>query len=230
MSTRRRMAEGATEVERGSKGAAAALLTLQYWLSPAFPVGAFAYSHGLERAVAAGWVHDRESLKAWLDALLLCGSFRADALLFAAAFRAHSVGDEQELAEIAELAEALAPSQERHLETMAQGRAFAAATGGLERPWPVAIGTAAADLDIGLVTAVASFLQAAIVNLCSAAQRSVPIGQKDALAVVTALREGVLETAAWAAAADLAELGSATFFSDIASMQHEVQETRLFRS
>ncbi|MDQ0324402.1 urease accessory protein [Rhodopseudomonas julia] len=224
------MAEGAAEVEAGSKNAAAALVTLQYWLSPAFPVGAYAYSHGLERAVAAGWVNDRQSLETWLKALLRCGSFRADAVLFAAAFRARKAGNATELAEIAELAEALAPSRERHLETMAQGRAFAEATGDTARPWPVAVGAAAADLDIELVTAVASFLQAAIVNLCSVAQRSVPIGQTDALAVVTALREAFLETAAWAAAANLAELGSATFFSDIASMQHEVQETRLFRS
>jgi len=208
----------------------AALLKLQHWLSPAFPVGAFAYSHGLERAVAAGWVKDRESLEGWLGTLLAAGSFKSEAVLFAAAWRAASAADDAALTEIAELAEALAPSAERRLETMAQGEAFALALGGEPLPWPVAVGSAAAGEGLCLKVALSAFLQAAVVNLASAAQRTVPIGQKDALAVVEALRPDILVLAEWAESASLDDLGSASLLSDIASMQHEAQETRLFRS
>src|SRR5271154_1610726 len=63
-----------------------AMLPLLIWLSPAFPVGAFAYSHGLEWAVEAGDVVDARSLEAWLVDLLGFGAPRSDAILFAAAF------------------------------------------------------------------------------------------------------------------------------------------------
>ncbi|MBZ8134038.1 urease accessory protein UreF [Afifella sp. IM 167] len=208
----------------------AALLKLQHWLSPAFPVGAFAYSHGLERAVAAGWVKDRKSLRQWLASLVTAGSLKSEAVLFAAAWKAAAARDDALLAEIAELAEALAPSAERRLETMAQGEAFAAALGTPPRPWPVAVAGAAAGEGLALKVALAAFLQAGVVNLASAAQRTIPIGQKDALAVVDALRPDILAIAQWAEGSGLDDLGSASLLSDIASMQHEAQETRLFRS
>jgi urease accessory protein len=109
-----------------------ALLRLMNWLSPAFPVGGFAYSHGLERAVHDGLVSDRAELQAWLAALLEIGSGWNDAVLFAEAWRrARDGGD---LVDLAELAEALAGSGERHAETMLQGAAFLAAAAGWPNP------------------------------------------------------------------------------------------------
>ena len=64
------------------------MLPLLIWLSPAFPVGAYAYSHGLEWAVEAGDVVDAASLEVWLVDLLAFGAPRSDAILFVAAFRA----------------------------------------------------------------------------------------------------------------------------------------------
>ena len=105
----------------------AALMPLMLWLSPAFPVGSFAYSHGLEWAVEAGDIFDARSLGGWPVDLLTFGSPRADAILFASAFRAAEASDWPALLETNDLAVALAASAERRLETTAQGAAFVTA-------------------------------------------------------------------------------------------------------
>ena len=81
----------ATIMDMGPAEPDRALLPLMLWLSPAFPVGSFAYSHGLEWAVEAGDIFDARSLGGWLVDLLTFGAPRADAILFAAAFRAAEV-------------------------------------------------------------------------------------------------------------------------------------------
>lgn len=205
------------------------LLTLSQWLSPAFPVGAFTYSHGLEAAFHAGWLTDADSLRAWLVDLLTAGSARTDALLLAAAFR----GDP---AEVDEIARAFAASAERLRETDEQGRAFCDVLG---RVWgaelagltyPVALGATVAreGLDLGL--ALDLYLQSFLINLTQAAQRLAPIGQSAAQAVIRDLAPLVAATAAEVADGDLSRLASAAFLSDIAAMRHETQASRIFRS
>ena len=127
----------------------AAFLRLLSWLSPAFPVGAFAYSHGLERAIHDGLIADRKSLVDWLSALIRHGSAWNDAVLLAEAWRAAGSGGG--CADVAELAEAMAGSRERHMETTLQGAAFAEAVeawtgaqGVPPAPYPGAVGAAAA--------------------------------------------------------------------------------------
>jgi urease accessory protein len=215
-----------------------ALLRLMTWLSPAFPVGGFAYSHGLERAVHDGLVSDRAELQAWLAALLEIGSGWNDAVLFAEAWRrARDGGD---LVDLAELAEALAGSGERHAETMLQGAAFLAAAAGwpnpvllvLPTPCPycVAVGAVSGCHEIPLEDALAAWLQAFSSNLVQAAIRLGVTGQDGATRTVAALEPLVLETASRAAGSTLDNLGSATFMSDVVAMKHETQYSRLFRS
>ena len=103
------------------------LLPLLLWLSPGFPVGAFAYSHGLEWAVEAGDISDAKSLGGWLVELLLFGSPRNDAILFAESFRAAEAADWSALIDVNALGVALNASAERRLETTAQGAAFVSA-------------------------------------------------------------------------------------------------------
>jgi urease accessory protein len=105
------------------------------WLSPAYPVGAFSYSSGLEWAVEAGDVRDAETLRHWLETVLTSGAGYCDGILFSQAHQAATFGDDSLLREIAELAAAFAPTRERHFETTTQGRAFVDAT---QAAWPSA--------------------------------------------------------------------------------------------
>jgi urease accessory protein len=212
-----------------------ALLRLMAWLSPGFPTGAYAYSHGLEWAVAARDITDSETLLAWLDDLLRHGSGRNDAILLRQAYRAASEPDR--LAETADLAAALAPSRERRAETLDIGHAFVTAV----RVWstlplpdgiayPVAVGALAAGHAISEDDAALGYLHAFVANLISAAVRLIPLGQSAGLRVLAAIEPAILEVAAATRDATLDDLGGVTWRADLAAMQHETQYTRLFRS
>lgn len=209
------------------------LLILAQWLSPAYPVGAFAWSHGLETAVAEGAVDGPEALQDWLGAILAHGAGRSDAILLAAAHRAATP---QALAEVAALAAAFAPSRERRAETLAQGAAFAATTRAVWRldlpdmAYPVAVGRAAALLGMPLLPVAQLWLQAVAGNLVGAAQRLMPLGQSRAQGILAALSPLCATVAAQALREGPEDLGGAVFMADIAAMRHEVQEPRLFRS
>lgn len=211
----------------------AAFLRLLSWLSPAFPVGAFAYSHGLERAIHDGLIADRRSLVDWLSVLILHGSAWNDAVLLAQAWR--DMDADGDCSGVAELAEAMAGSRERHMETTLQGAAFAeavAAWAGAQgvppSPYPVAVG--AARHGIALESTLAAYLHAFASNLIQASVRLVPLGQRDGVAALAALEPVILATAARAARSTLEDLGSCTVWSDVMSMRHEVQYSRVFRS
>lgn len=210
------------------------LLRLLTWLSPAFPTGGFAYSHGLEWAVESGDVRDEGGVREWLLDVLAHGAGWTDAILLRQAWRA---GDPAALAEIAELAEATSPSQERRRESLDQGSAFlrAAALWGevaLGRPvaHPVAVGTVARRHGVPEDAACMGYLHAFAANLVSAAVRLVPLGQSAGLRVIMALEPVVLAVAEGTRGVGLEAIGSACFRSDIASMRHETQYTRLFRT
>jgi urease accessory protein len=85
-----------------------ALLTLVQWLSPAFPVGSYAYSHGLEWAISAGEVRSAASLQGWVSVILAEGAGRTDAILLA-----HALREDSDLERLAALALALPASRER---------------------------------------------------------------------------------------------------------------------
>jgi len=221
----------------------AALYRLMAWLSPAFPVGAFSYSSGIEWAVEAGDIKDAETLKAWLGVMLSEGGGFCDAVLFAHAHRA--TADDKALRAVAELAAAFAPSKERHLETTAQGNAFVEATraawgcNAIERlktiwdgpvAYPVAVAVAASGHGIALEPALAAYLQAVAANWVSAGVRLIPLGQSDGQRVLAALEPAVGSTVQRALASKLDDIGSSAFRADLASARHETQYTRLFRS
>jgi urease accessory protein len=224
---------------------AAALYRLQAWLSPAYPVGSFAFSGGLEWAAEAGDVKDAASLERWLAVILTDGGGFCDAVFFVHAHRAVEQRDDAALATVAELAAAFAPSKERHLETTAQGGAFlvaaraawpCAALDRLVAAWPgpcaypVAVAVAAAGHGIAAAPALAAFLHAFAANLISAGVRLIPLGQTDGQRVLAALEPVIAATAARAFATPLEEVGSAAVRADLASLRHETQYTRLFRS
>jgi len=209
-----------------------AQLRLQTWLSPAFPIGAFAYSHGIEWAVETGDIADAATLQGWLDDVLRHGTGRSDAILLRSAHAA--CDDLHALDELAELAAALSPSRERRLETTAQGQAFARAASPWYTlpplPYPVAVGALAGRSGIDAELTTACYLQAFVANLISAAVRLIPLGQSDGLRVLAGLEPVILAVTHATTDATLDDIGGCAFVSDLAAMCHETQYTRLFRS
>jgi urease accessory protein len=244
------MATGTSTIAiTGTTMAEGALFDLLSWMSPAWPIGAFAHSSGLEWAVEAGHVTDRASTQAWIGDLIDHGGLWNDAVIFTFSHRASAAGDGQRLAEIAELAVAMLTSHERHLEATAQGAAFrriAASTASVlslallaeiedeELSYPVAAACMFAGHGIALAPALTAFLHGAAANLVSAAQRLVPLGQTDGQLVLRALRDPILEAAKRAGALPDGDpfeaMGGACLSADIACMAHETQYTRLFRT
>jgi urease accessory protein len=215
------------------------------WLSPAYPVGAFSYSSGLEAAVEAGDVNDATTLEQWLAVMIGEGGGFCDAVLLAHAYRAIIANEDTALTAVGELGAAFAPSRERFLETTAQGRAFFEVTraawpcSALDRlasawdgplAYPIPIGVAAAGQGIPVEAAVAAFLQGVASNLISAGLRLIPLGQTDGQRVLARLEPAIAACVERALACPLDEIGGAAFRVDLASMRHETQYTRLFRS
>jgi urease accessory protein len=216
--------------------ATVALQRLLTFLSPAFPVGTFAWSAGFETAIAERAVADAKSVQNWVAGSLSHGGLRNDAILLSVAYRT----DPRELGPIADLAMALTPSAERVEEMTMTGDAFrkAAETWPSEVynalpnpcPYPVAVGAIAAAHGIALEPALIGFLTAAVQSQVSVAVRLVPIGQAAGLTVIAALEATVANLAGYATTATLDDLGGIAYATDIAQMRHETLPTRIFRS
>ena len=221
------------------------LYRLLTWLSPAYPIGAFSYSHGVETAVEEGFIKDRTSLVAWLESMLLRGTGAVDGALFAAAWQAAAAEDWPVFDAIAERAAAWRGTMEMALESRQQGGSFLSITRtawphadleaaherlGGEIALPVAVALAAAAHGIALEAALEGYLHAFTANLISAALRSVPLGQSDGQIALASLEPVVRKAVEAAVNADLDEVGTATPLLDWCSMRHETQYTRLFRS
>ena len=204
------------------------LCAVQY-LSPAFPIGAFAYSQGLEYAISAGFVTDSTSLQNWVSAQILNGSARADAILIAHARQGNCD-------ELADLAFALAPSLERDIELREMGRAYSAQISALigqdfpALPLPVAIGRSTRDLNLPTVDILALYLQGFAAQMVSVGVRFIPLGQSAGQAVLAALGTDILQTAQHAAHAALTDISTSTLGADMAQMLHETQDVRIYRT
>ncbi len=214
------------------------ILRLLAWLSPAFPTGGYAWSHGMEWAVDVNDVHDGASLLSWVSDVLWFGAGRNDAIVTRLA---HSATDSPALlTEIVEISRASAASRERHAEAVGMGNAFRLAASAWnpvvldaiegDLPYPVAVGALAGANGIGGDDAVLGVLQAFAAGMISAAVRLVPLGQSTGLAVLAALEPVITAVAEETRHATPDDLGGACFRSDIASLRHETQCTRLFRS
>ncbi len=225
-----------------------ALLRQQSWLSPAFPTGSYSYSHGIEWAVEAGYIHGRESLVDWLEADLRYGSGRNEAIFFLEAWRCVTDDDCEKLLEVAELAAAFRGTSEFALESSQQAKACLAT---LCRVWPdrvveslskflsersvpaalaVVLGVRAARQRVPSCLALPAYLQSYLANLVTAGVRLIPLGQTDGQLAIAELEQAVLAASAQAEQATIHDLGSAAFMVDLASASHETQYTRLFRS
>ncbi len=210
------------------------VLTLAQWLSPAFPVGAFAYSHGLEVAIADRRIKSADSLRDWLEVVLADGSGRNDCILLRAAHEAAT--DRAALLQVDAMARANAACAERLMETDLQGEAFCKTVTDVWQDdlqgltYPVAAGAAAGRLGINPQLTAAMYLHAFVGNLVSAAVRAVPLGQTEGQMVLAALTPLCEDIAAQTEGLGFGDLSSTAFLSDIAAMRHETLQPRIFRT
>jgi urease accessory protein len=210
---------------------AAGLMTLVQWLSPAFPTGGFAYSHGMEQVIHDGGIASGADLEAWLADVLRFGAGKQDAILLSA-----SLEQGADHAALAAFAVALQPSAERLRETAEQGAAFARAVSavtGQDRasyPLPVAVGAAAQGLGLAKAQVIALYLHAFTSNLISAAVRFVPLGQNEGQAALSALHPLIQSLADAAAGQGVYAIESAAFGADLAAMRHEGLDVRIFKT
>ncbi|WP_346772418.1 urease accessory UreF family protein [Chelativorans sp. AA-79] len=217
---------------------AQALQRLLAWASPAFPIGAFAYSAGQETAIAQHRVRDSQTAENWIKGNLQSGAARNDAILAVAASREQ--GNADALGKLADLCLALTPARERHDEMLVTGDAFVAAARAWPDPvhrrlpspcpYPVAFGAIAGAAGIAAEAMLVAFLTAYVQAQISVAIRLIPIGQTEGLAILAALEPLIAETASSLARATLDELGSIAYAADIAAIAHEMLPTRIFRS
>lgn len=223
-------------------GAGPGLYRLLAWLSPSFPIGAFSYSHGLEASVTDGAVRDRASLEGWIAAVVTEGSGRIDADILCQAHRAAAAADLRALDAANQRGLAFRATAELALEAAQQGEAFlrtcrAAWPDEFIADWsPAAVchaavfGAVAARAGIALGDALLGYLATFAANLVSAGLRLGIIGQTDGQRILAALEPVVGGAASAALTRDMADFGAATFAVDLASMAHESQYSRLFRS
>jgi urease accessory protein len=224
------------------------LLRLLAWLSPSFPVGSYAYSHGAEFAVESAQVSDRETAEAWIAFIVEFGGGRVDADMFVAAYLAAEEHDVIKFVEAATWGNALKGTAELGLESRAQGQAFFDAVlaawpdellahvvgtlkeQGVSPTYAIAVAAAAALAGVGLQAALGAYLHAFAASITSAIVRLVPLGQTDGQKIIAALEPVIERVLAQALERDPADLGSAAFTVDWMSMKHETQYSRLFRS
>ena len=198
------------------------------WLSPACPIGAFAYSQGLEAAVEDGLVTDISSLKVWLNASLSHGSIKNDSIFLAAAFNSKSLS---ELQNLTDLYFAFCISSSRYQESKNMGRAFSKlVTLKNEYAFPISLGKVSKDLGIKLDNLIPLFMHSALQNQISAAQRLISLGQSDAFKLLTSLFALIGEIAQEVRTGELDNLTSTSFIAEIEAMRHETLNTRIFAS
>lgn len=202
-------------------------LTLHQLFSPAFPVGAFAWSHGAETAICEGRLQTAAQVEDWLRDLLEHGAGWSDAVLMAQAARG---------ADVAELAAALAPSAARRRETLEQGAAFASTVRqvwGLsvsDAAYPVVVGGSVKALALPLEPALRLYLQSFAANITSACVRLIPLGQTDGQRITAALAPLCDDVARRAMTADLEDVGGFAPMIDIMGQRHAGLYARVFRS
>ncbi|NQD91582.1 urease accessory protein UreF [Pseudomonas sp. CrR25] len=213
--------------------------------SPQLPIGGYSYSQGLEMAVEQGLVDSPQSAQRWLADQLLLNLARFEAPLLLAHCQAAADGDWPRLRELAEHHRASRESRELHLEARQMGYSLAQLLSDLpeldpaarallaELPEPglaVAWALAARAWQITPQDALAAWLWGWLENQLAVLMKTLPLGQQAAQRLTSHLLPQLDQAQQQATALPAEHWGSATFGLALASMAHERQYSRLFRS
>tara|TARA_B100001248_G_scaffold129623_1_gene97190 strand:- start:147 stop:860 length:714 start_codon:yes stop_codon:yes gene_type:complete len=221
------------------------LHTVLTWFSPSYPIGSYAYSHGLEYAVEEGLVKDPQTLLGWIRDLLFFGTGYNDSIIINSIYDSVANDNCVEFDYISQIANAIKPTKEIALESYQQGVSFknilmdvysnSNLTFYLNRlddciTYPSVVGVAGGIFEVEKKLLLHSYLHAFTSNILSAALRIMPIGQTEIQKIIFQMKGNVEEMTNKSLGLSLSDLGSSVFISDWASSKHQNQYTRLFRS
>ena len=198
------------------------------WFSPSFPIGSFNFSHGLEAAIEYKFVCDKITLEEWIKHLIINGSGKTDSILLANAYEGKNVN---------ELAFALCSSKERWIETSNLGKAFCK---NINDNWdckinknlayPVAVGKAGKYFKIPLEKLLIAFLQSFASNLINVGIKHIPLGQSEGQKILINFLPVIKKQANISKIAQVNDLGSSAFLSDLSCMYHETLNNRIYQT
>jgi urease accessory protein len=211
-------------------------------VSPALPIGAFAYSRGLENAVARGWVHDEASAERWIVGLLSHSLSNLDGPLLVRIERALSQHDVQAVLRWVALSRASRESRELVLEDEQMGRALLRLLCDLDVPhakglyatqsFSLVAGFAVAGLfhRVTIRDLLAGLFYAACESQTQAAVRLIPLGQTAGQRILSSALRAIPACVAHALEAEDDDIGNLAPALALGSAWHETQYSRLFRS
>ncbi|MDB4972411.1 MAG: urease accessory protein UreF [Myxococcaceae bacterium] len=221
-------------------GPSRSLMRLLWLASPALPIGAYAYSRGLEYAVDAGFIHDVSSAASWISGVLQNQIATLDAPVLARLHDAYAAGAALDVERWNRLLCAARESAEAQLEDRQLGLSLGKVLreAGVERALGVPAGASYAQwfalacvhFGASRADAVLAYMFAFAEGQVTAASKLVPLGQSAAQRVLTVLMSAIEPLAASALTLEDDALGAYTPGLALASMLHETQYTRLFRS
>ncbi|NEP90159.1 MAG: urease accessory protein UreF [Okeania sp. SIO2C2] len=227
------------------------LLCLLQLASPALPVGAYSYSEGIEILVTTGKISDYDSLKNWLIDCLKFGSIRLEAALIVRAYRETNSGNLQLLNNWNNWATAVKETEELRLQSLQMGRTLIRLFTNIQPylstelmsfvqkkletetdfcNFAIAYGLISASWQIEIETAILGYLHSWATNLVNAGVKLIPLGQTVGQKLLWELQNQIVLSAKEILKLKDDELNSCSWGLSLASMAHEVQYTRLFRS
>ncbi|HLV22021.1 MAG TPA: urease accessory UreF family protein [Polyangiaceae bacterium] len=218
------------------------LLRLLQLASPALPLGAFAYSQGLESAVSLGWVQDERSAAEWIGGSTARALSGVDVPILARTYEAWRADDTAAVRRWSETLHACRESRELLEEERHLGRSMARLLAGLElraaAEWVEAetaalaplLALAAVHFEVPLVAAGLAYAYARVESQVTAASRLIPLGQLSSQRVLSRVLGTLPDVVATGLDVEDDDIGTSAPAQSIASALHERQYTRLFRS
>lgn len=220
-----------------------ALLCILQLASPALPVGAYSYSEGLETLIDSGTIENEQSLKHWLEQELRYGAIRLEAAVMVRAYNSAKLSDTEALSYWNNWLTAARETEELRSSSAQMGRSlirlllelqpqvtFMANAVGLPCNYAIAFGIAAAHWQIDLSSAILGYLHSWTTNLITAGIKLIPLGQTAGQKLLLELHVNLSSATQDILSLDDDDLNSCGWGLSLASMAHETQYTRLFRS
>jgi len=217
-----------------------ALLRLLQLSSPSLPIGAYAYSQGIESAVHSQIICDEMTALDWLNSVLINGLASNDLALITHAYQSWQDSDLDSITELSQLSLAIRETSELKEEDRHLAKALLRLAEPLGLEYPVEIKTSASypvvyayfihNWSISLEDALLAFAWSWLENQIAAMIKLVPLGQTQGQKLLLAMDKSLSTAVKKSLTVPVSRIGSSLPNLAILSSQHEIQYSRLFRS